>query len=61
MCLQEYKESPRSERIGHSERGEDHLSSDSEGRCLWGSLFDSHVFNNNFYNNAPVYNALVCL
>ncbi|XP_037346056.2 transcription factor SOX-13-like isoform X2 [Pungitius pungitius] len=27
----EYKESPRSERICHSERGEDHLSSDSEG------------------------------
>ncbi|XP_031731767.1 transcription factor SOX-13 isoform X3 [Anarrhichthys ocellatus] len=27
----EYKDSPRSERICHSERGEDHLSSDSEG------------------------------
>uniref|UniRef100_A0A8C3G7K4 SRY-box transcription factor 13 n=1 Tax=Cyclopterus lumpus TaxID=8103 RepID=A0A8C3G7K4_CYCLU len=27
----EYKDSPRSERICHSERGEEHLSSDSEG------------------------------
>ncbi|XP_031163379.1 transcription factor SOX-13 isoform X1 [Sander lucioperca] len=27
----EYKDSPRSERISHCERGEDHLSSDSEG------------------------------
>ncbi|XP_029286571.1 transcription factor SOX-13 isoform X2 [Cottoperca gobio] len=27
----EYKNSPRSERISHSERGEEHLSSDSEG------------------------------
>lgn len=40
LCVQEYKESPRSERISHSERGEDrhglpsaedHVSSDSEG------------------------------
>lgn len=40
LCVQEYKESPRSERISHSERGEDrhglpstedHISSDSEG------------------------------
>lgn len=40
LCVQEYKESPRSDRISHSERGEDrhglpsaedHVSSDSEG------------------------------
>ncbi|XP_037624375.1 transcription factor SOX-13-like isoform X1 [Sebastes umbrosus] len=34
----EYKDSPRSERISHAERGEDHLSSDSEGRCPRRSL-----------------------
>lgn len=49
FVLQEYKESPRRERVSHSERTEDrhglpstedHLSSDSEGRRPRRSPFD---------------------